>query len=161
VEGGGEAAAMMAHSFEDFSLDQSFETEGLTLTEAMIIDFGFAYAPQPIHIDAQAASRSPYGGLIASGFQTLALTFRLFRDTGVITGTSHGEAGADEVRWLRPVRPGDTIRVKVKVAGLLPSRRAERGTVRLAYATVNQHGEVVMTVTVNHLIQRRPIAESP
>ena len=127
----------------------------------MIVDFALGFDPQPFHIDSQAASRSPYGGLIASGFHTLALTFRLFRDTGVITGTSHGEAGADEVRWLQPVRPGDTIRVKVTVAGLLPSRRAERGTVRLAYATLNQHGEVVMTVTINHLIMRRPSPESP
>ena len=146
---------MAGHAFEDFKLGQCFETEGLTLTESMIVEFGFAFDPQPFHIDAQSACRSPYGGLIASGFQTLALTFRLFRDTGVITGTSHGEAGADEVRWLRPVRPGDTLSVKVTVVGLLPSRNAERGTVRLAYATINQCGEVVMTVTINHLIGRR------
>ncbi|MEI6557316.1 MAG: MaoC family dehydratase [Rhodospirillaceae bacterium] len=152
---------MTGHSFEEFILGQSFETEGLTVTEAMIIDFGFRFDPQPFHIDSQAASRSPYGGLIASGFQTLILTFRLFRDTGVISGTSQGEAGADEVRWLRPVRPGDTLRVKVTVAGLLPSRRAERGIVRLTYATLNQHAEVVMTMTVNHLILRRITTESP
>ncbi len=152
---------MTGHSFEDFKLGQCFESEGITLTEGMIVDFAFGYDPQPFHVDSQAASRSPYGGLIASGFQTLALTFRLFRDTGVITGTSHGEAGADELRWLQPVRPGDTIRVKVTVAGLLPSRRAERGTVRLAYVTLNQHGEVVMSVTINHLISRRPAANPP
>ncbi len=152
---------MTGHSFEDFKVGDCFETEGVTLTEAAIIDFAFRFDPQPFHIDSQAACRSPYGGLIASGLQTLALTVRLFRDTGVITGTSHGEAGADEVRWLRPVRPGDTVRVKVTVAGLLPSRRIERGTVRLAYATLNQHGEVVMTMTVNHLIQRHPRPESP
>ncbi len=146
---------MNGYLFEDFSAGQSFETEGLTLTDTMIIDFGFRFDPQPFHVDTQAACRSPYGGLIASGFQTLALTFRLFRDTGILTGTSHGEAGADEIRWLRPVRPGDTIRVKVTVAGLLPSRKAERGTVRLAYATLNQHGEVVMTVVINHLVMRR------
>ena len=146
--------------FEEFKQGQTFETEGVTLTEGMIVDFAFGFDPQPFHIDSQAASRSPYGGLIASGFHTLALTFRLFRDTGVITGTSHGEAGADEIRWLQPVRPGDTIRVKVTVAGLLPSRKAERGTVRLAYATLNQHGEVVMTVTINHLIMRRLSSES-
>ncbi len=151
---------MTGHSFEDFVVGQRFETEGLTLTESMIIDFGFSYDPQPFHVDGHAACRSPYGGLIASGFQTLALTFRLFRDTGVITGTSHGEAGADEVRWLRPVRPGDTIRVQVTVAGLLPSRKTERGTVRLGYATFNQHGEVVMSVTINHLIVRREPVES-
>ena len=151
---------MTGHAFEDFEVGQSFDTEGITLTEGMIVDFAFGYDPQPFHVDSQAACRSPYGGLIASGFQTLALTFRLFRDTGVITGTSQGEAGADEVRWLRPVRPGDTIRVKVTVAGLLPSRKAERGTVRLAYSTLNQHSEVVMTVVINHLIMRRACSES-
>lgn len=146
---------MAGHAFEDFTLGDIFETEGLTVTEAMMIDFAFQYDPQPFHIDAQAASRSPYGGLIASGFLTLALTFRLFRDTGVITGTSLGEAGADELRWLRPVRPGDTLRARVAVAGLLPSRRPDRGMVRLAYTTLNQHGEAVMTVTLSHLIARR------
>jgi len=145
---------MTGHSFEDFKLGDVFETEGVTLTEAMIIAFAFQYDPQPFHIDAQAASRSPYGGLIASGFQTLALTFRLFRDTGVVTGSSLGEAGADELRWLRPVRPGDTLRARVSVAGLLPSRRPDRGMVRLAYTTLNQHGEAVMTVTVSHLVAR-------
>ena len=152
---------MSGYSFEDFSLGQHFETEGITLTEGMIVDFAVRYDPQPFHIDTQAASRSPYGGLIASGFQTLALTFRLFRDTGVISGTSHGEAGADEIRWIRPVRPGDTIRAKVTVAGLLPSRKSGRGTVRLAYTTVNQYGEVVLSVTINHLIMRRTPPESP
>jgi len=146
---------MTGHSFEEFTLGQVFETEGITLTEAMIIGFAFQYDPQPFHLDAQAASQSPYGGLIASGFQTLALTFRLFRDTGVLTGTGLGEAGGDEMRWLRPVRPGDTLRVKVAVAGLLPSRRPDRGMVRLAYTTLNQHGEAVMVVTLNHLVVRR------
>ncbi|MEI6986317.1 MAG: MaoC family dehydratase [Rhodospirillaceae bacterium] len=142
-------------AFEDFSVGDVFETDGITLTETMIIGFAFAYDPQPFHLDTEAASRSPYGGLIASGFQTLALTFRLFRDTGAISAFSLGEAGADELRWLRPVRPGDTLRVKVVVAGLLPARRPDRGMLRLSYTTSNQRGEAVMLVTLNHLVMRR------
>lgn len=152
---------MTGYAFEDFTLGAVFETEGVTVTEDAMLGFAFQYDPQPFHIDTQAASRSPYGGLIASGFQTLALTFRLFRDTGTLTGFSMGEAGADELRWLRPVRPGDTLRVKVAVAGLLPSRRPDRGMVRLAYTTFNQHGEAVMAVTVNHLIALRGAPITP
>jgi acyl dehydratase len=152
---------MAGRWFEDFKVGDTIETEGVSVTEAMIIGFAFQYDPQPFHLDTEAASRSPYGGLIASGFQTLALTFRLFRDTGAITGTSLGEAGADELRWLRPVRPGDILRVRVVVAGLLPSRRADRGMVRLAYTTLNQHSEAVMTVIVNHQVMRRAPVDSP
>ncbi|MEI8395256.1 MAG: MaoC family dehydratase [Rhodospirillaceae bacterium] len=143
---------MVGLAFEEFRIGAVFETAGITVTEAMIIEYAFRYDPQPFHIDAIAASRSPYGGLIASGFQTMSLTFRLFQATGMLSGTGWGEAGADEVRWLRPVRPGDTLRVKVTVAGVLPSRRPDRGIVRLAYATYNQHGEAVLTMTVNHLV---------
>lgn len=134
------------------------ETEGVTLTESAIIDFAFRYDPQPFHLDVDAATRSPFGGLIASGFQTLALSFRLFRDTGTITGTSLGGRGGDGLRWWRPVRPGDTLRVRVEVRERLEPRRPDRGIVRLAYTTLNQHGEEVMTVTFDHLVARRPTA---
>jgi acyl dehydratase len=109
-----------------------------------------------------AASKGPFGGLIASGFQTLALTFRLLRDTGVIHDSSMGGGGGDELRWLRPVRPGDTLHVVAEAVEIAPSRtRDDRGRVRLQYTTYNQRDEAVLTVLLDHIVARRsPLAVS-
>ncbi|HYH18578.1 MAG TPA: MaoC family dehydratase [Azospirillum sp.] len=150
---------MAGRTFEDFHVGDVIETEGVTVTDSQIIDFALRFDPQPFHIDAEAAGQGAFGGLIASGFHTLSLSFRLFRDTGVLTGTSLGSSGGDELRWLRPVRPGDTLRVRVEVMEASPSKRADRGNVRLAYTTLNQRGEEVMTATFRHIIARRtPVA---
>ena len=148
---------MVGRYFEDFHVGDVIETEGATVTDSQIMDFAQRFDPQPFHMDTVAAAQGPFGGLIASGFHTLSLAFRLFRDTGVITGTSLGGSGGDELRWLRPVRPGDTLRVRVEVVETTPSRRGDRGTVRLAYTALNQHGEAVMTITLNHIIATRSI----
>jgi acyl dehydratase len=146
--------------FEDFIEGHRFETAGVTLTEAEIVGFALVYDPQPFHIDTVAASASEWGGLIASGFQTLGLSFRLFQQTGAIRACSLGGTGIDELRWPRPVRPGDTLRVEVEVLERKPSRsRPDRGLVRMLYRTLNQHGEVVQTCICNHILARRPAAD--
>ncbi len=149
---------MAGRFFEDFQVGDVILSEGATLTDSQIMDFAQRFDPQPFHIDAVAAADGPFQGLIASGFHTLSLTFRLLRDTGVITGTSLGGSGMDELRWLLPVRPGDTIRVRVEVAETKPSRRGDRGTVRLAYTTLNQRGETVMTCFMTHIVAARAVA---
>lgn len=149
---------MAGRYFEDFQVGDVILSEGATLTDSQIMDFAQRFDPQPFHIDAVAAADGPFQGLIASGFHTLSLTFRLLRDTGIITGTSLGGSGMDELRWLLPVRPGDTIRVRVEVAETKPSRRGDRGTVRLAYATLNQRGETVMTCFMTHIVAMRTVA---
>lgn len=149
---------MTGRHFEDFRVGDVIETEGMTLTDSQIMDFAQRFDPQPFHVDAVAAADGPFQGLIASGFHTLSLTFRLLRDTGIITGTSLGGSGVDELRWLSPVRPGDTLRVRVEVAETKPSRRGDRGTVKLAYATLNQRGETVMTCFMHHIIATRTVA---
>ncbi|UEM23207.1 MaoC family dehydratase [Skermanella mucosa] len=147
---------MKSMFFEDFRVGDRFGTAGITLTEAQIIDFALMYDPQPFHVDAVAAAKGPYGGLIASGFQTLALTFRLLRDTGIIHDSSMGGSGGDQLRWLRPVRPGDTLKVVVEVIELQPSRsRDDRGKVRLQYNTYNQRDEQVLSILLDHIIARR------
>ncbi len=148
---------MVGRWFEEFQVGDVIETEGATLTDSMIMDFAQRFDPQPFHMDVVAAAAGPFQGLIASGFHTLSLTFRLLRDTGIITGTSLGGSGMDNVRWLIPVRPGDTLRVRVEVVEARVSRRGDRGTVRLAYATVNQRGETVMTCVMNHIVATRSI----
>lgn len=150
---------MTALHFEDFAVGRRFATQGVTLTEADIIGFALVYDPQPFHLDVEAASRSEWGGLIASGFQTLGLSFRLFHQTGAILACSLGGYGVDELRWPRPVRPGDTLRVDVEVLEQKPSRsRPDRGLVRMLYRTLNQRGEVVQTCICNHILARRPAA---
>lgn len=146
----------MQHRYlDDLTAGERFTTAGITLTEAQIIDFAMMYDPQAFHLDTDAAARSPYGGLIASGFQTIALTFRLFIQTGVLADSSLGSPGIDELRWLAPVRPGDTLRAEVEVLEVKPSRsRTDRGIARLRYTTLNQHGETVASYIVNHLLRR-------
>lgn len=142
--------------FEDFTPGRRFRSPGCTLTEAEIVSFGLTYDPQPFHIDKEAAKDTPFGGLIASGFQTLALGFRLFYQTGAIAACSLGGAGVDELRWTAPVCPGDTLRVEVEVVDQKASRsRSDRGRVRMAYALRNQRGETVATWTAHHILAKR------
>lgn len=146
----------MSLCFEDFEEGAQFLSGGITLTEGTIVDFALLYDPQPFHLDAAAARDTPFEGLVASGFQTLFLTFRLFYQLGHLATTSVGGGGIDEVRWLAPVRPGDTIRARVTVAETRPFRsRTDAGLVRLRYETLNQHDAVVMTATLNHFVARR------
>ena len=140
---------------DDLTPGQNFKTPGVTLTEAEIIDFAWRYDPQSFHLDANAAAKSPYGGLIASGFQSLAVCFRLFIQSGVLAESSLGSPGIDELRWLAPVRPGDTLHCEVEVLEVHPSRtKPDRGIARLRYQAVTQRPEVVLSFVVNHLLRR-------
>jgi acyl dehydratase len=143
--------------FDDFTPGREFRTDGATITEAQILDFALAFDPQPFHLDVEAAKQSIFGGLIASGFHTMALTFRLFAQTRALAACSLGSPGVDELRWLRPVRPGDTLRAVVRVAQQRPSTsKPDRGIVRLQWTTLNQAGEPVLTMTSMQLVRRRP-----
>ena len=143
--------------FEDFTPGSCFRTRGATLTEAQIIDFAWANDPQPFHINKQAAAESPYGGIIASGFQTLIVAFRLFYAENIMNAASMGSPGMDELKWLAPVRPDDTLHVEAEVMESRPSRsKSDRGTVRIAYTVFNQRDETVMHFITNHIFRRRP-----
>ncbi len=142
--------------FEDFTVGRRFRSPGCTLTEAEIVSFALTYDPQPFHIDREAARETPYGGLIASGFQTLSLGFRLFYQTGAIAACSLGGSGIDELRWTTPVRPGDTLSVDVEVVEQRASRsRPDRGRVRMAYRMQNQRSENVATWIADHILAKR------
>jgi acyl dehydratase len=145
--------------FEDFTPGREFRTEGITVTEGQIIDFAMTFDPQPFHLNVEAAKATIYEGLIASGFQTMALTFRLFIQTRALAACSLGSPGVDEVRFLRPVRPGDTLQATVQVLDQRPSTsKPDRGIVRLHWTTLNQRGEPVLTLTSMQLVRRRPPA---
>ena len=144
--------------FDDFKVGDKFATATKIVTDDMIVGFAKVYDPQPFHLDPATAKHSIYGGLIASGFQTLAIGFRLIWDTGILAAASMGSPGFDELRWLKPVRPGDTLRVEMEVVESRPSQsKTDRGIMRGAYRYLNQNGEAVLTYTAMHLLKRRPV----
>lgn len=151
------APAVTALYFEDFTPGRRFDTPGLTITEAAIVEFAERYDRQPFHMDVEAARATPYGGLIGSGIQTLAVTFSLFLQTGALAACSLGSPGLEQVRWVAPVRPGDTLRAEVEVVEARPSSsRPDRGVVTLRYTTRNQRGEPVLTMVSHQILRRRP-----
>ncbi|MDE1967629.1 MAG: MaoC family dehydratase [Alphaproteobacteria bacterium] len=148
---------MAERYFDDFKVGDKFATATKTVTQDMIVEFAKVYDPQLFHLDPVAAKQTHFGGLIASGFQTLALGFRLIWDTGIFAASSMGSPGFDDLRWLKPVRPGDTLRVEMEVTESRPSQsKPDRGIVRGAYRYVNQNGEAVLTFNSMHLLKRRP-----
>jgi acyl dehydratase len=143
--------------FGDFEIGQTFVTHGKTLSEAEILQFAMVYDPQPLHMNAELAKDGIHGGLISSGFQTISLSFSLFFRLGILDAANLGSPGFDELRWLKPVRPGDTIRMEAEVIELKPSRsKPDRGVIFMEHRTLNQHDEVVMTVKCMHMLRRRP-----
>lgn len=147
---------MQALYFDDFEPGQQFRSKGATLSESQIMDFALTYDPQPFHIDKVAAEEGPFGGLIASGFQTLSLAFRLFYQANVINTCSMGSPGFDKLRWLRPVRPSDTLTAAAEVKEMRPSSsKPDRGTLLMDYTVTNQNAEPVMTFTAIHILARK------
>ena len=142
--------------FDDLTPGARFETAGKTLSEAEILDFAFRYDPQPFHMDVGYAEVGPYGGLIASGIQTIAVALRLFFQARVFAPEiSIGSPGVDELRWLKPVRPGDTLRAAGEILEVRASRsKPERGIVRYRMEVLNQRDEAVMTMISATLVRR-------
>ncbi len=147
--------------WEDFEPGQIIEIEGnTTLTKNEIMEFAREWDPQPFHIDEVAAEKSIYGGVIASGWHTGVVTMRLLVDGILGKAASLGSPGLDEMRWLKPVRPGDTLRVRAVVRETRPSRsKPDRGTVKVTWETYNQDGEKVMTMTAIQIFARRAPAD--
>ena len=140
---------------DDFKAGDAFLSSGITITESEIIDFASKYDPQYFHLDVNAAAESIYGGLIASGFQTLAVCFRLFIQKGMLAKSSLGSPGIDDLKWHAPVRPGDTLKTKTEVLEVKPSSsKPDRGILRLRYSAINQHGDEVLSFVLNHLLKR-------
>lgn len=143
--------------FEDFRVGDVHQFGSRTLTREAIVAFAREYDPQPFHIDEEAARDTIYGGLIASGWQTASLCFRLAVDALIGRAASLGSPGIDELRWLRPVRPGDSISARAEVLETRPSQsKPDRGLVRMRYEAYNQRGEPVFTMTGLALLARDP-----
>jgi acyl dehydratase len=142
---------------EDLEVGQRFGSGTLTVTAEAIKAFAAEFDPQPFHLDEAAAKASLFGGLAASGWHTAALTMKLlvggaYQPAGGLIG-----AGMDEMRWPRPVRPGDVLRLESEILEITPSRsRPDRGMVKARISTLNQAGEPVQTMIATMVVPRRP-----
>ncbi|MFN0041850.1 MAG: MaoC family dehydratase [Alphaproteobacteria bacterium] len=141
---------------EDFKLGERFVSAKLTVSEADILEFARNYDPQPIHNDKEKAKDGLFGDIVASGFQTCALSFKLFFETGVIAACNLGAPAVDDIRFLKPLRAGDTLQVEVEIAEARPSSKPGRGVLVLKYATRNQRDEIMATMVIPHIVRRRP-----
>jgi acyl dehydratase len=147
---------------EDFVVGEVIELGSRPVSREEIVEFATRYDPQPFHVDENAAKASIFGGLIASGWHTASMFMRLFVDRVLAGGATLGSPGIDEIRWPRPVRPGDTLAARVTVLEAVPSRsKPDRGHVRIRYEVSNQMSETVMTMVGVSLYRRHPAVEQP
>ncbi len=143
--------------FEDYLPGAVYEFGHVHVTEQEILAFAETYDPQAIHTDPGWAATGPFEGLIASGIHTMALCMRLYVDHYVSRVASLASPGLDELRWPRPVRPGDRLSIRVRVVSARPSRsKPDRGLVHTAVEARNQDGDAVLTFTAMNLMARRP-----
>ena len=143
--------------WEDIKEGEVVELGSRTLDKERMVEFAREFDPQPFHTDEKAAEASIWGGLIASGWLTGSVLMRIFYDGYLKDTASLGSPGIDELRWLKPVRPGDTLTVRLTVLETAASRsKPDRGIVRSLMEVVNQHGEVVMTTKGVNFVSRRP-----
>jgi acyl dehydratase len=146
-------APIEGRCLEDYVVGSVSEFGSIAVEEAEIIEFARRFDPQVFHTDPEAAKKTIYGGLIASGWHTASMMMRLIVDHYLPTARSLGSPGIDNLRWIRPVRPGDELSVRVTVMEANRSRsKPDRGVVRSFVEVLNQNHEVVLTVNAVNLL---------
>lgn len=141
--------------FEDLEPGQSFDLGSHTVSKEDILDFARKYDPQSFHLDEEAAKSSLFGGLIASGWQSAAIYMRIFVQTMMAKAAGMGSPGIEDLRWKRPVRPGDTLTGKFTILEKKPFR-ANIGLIRADNVLTNQEGKVVMSFVGQMLFGKKP-----
>lgn len=145
----------MKGAFEDIEVGEARETASRTVTKAEILAFAGEFDPQIFHLDEEAAKQSVFRGLCASGWHTASLMMRLQMDAWK-SDYSMGSPGFDDLRWLKPLRPGDTIHVRATCIDKTPSRsKPDRGSARWKTEVVNQKGEVVLDAELIGIYRKR------
>lgn len=146
-----------AKFFEDYTQGAVYELGSVTVDHDEVIAFATRYDPQYFHIDEERAKESIYGGIIASGWHTASMMMRVFADGFLSDASSMGSPGLDELKWSRPVRPGDTLFVRAIVLETrLSKSKPDLGVVRTRSEVHNQGGEFVMSSTAVNFMRRRP-----
>ncbi len=147
---------MIKYYWEDFAPGWVYESPPRPLSAEDIVRFAREYDPQIYHTDEQAAKATPFGGLIASGWQTCGVMMRLMCDGYLLQSACIGSPGLDEVRWLKPVRPGDALRLRSTALEQTSSQKdATRGSVKFSWEALNQAGEVVCSIVGRQYFRRR------
>ena len=142
---------------EDFTPGEVIDLGSVTVSEAEILAFARQFDPQPFHVDPARAADSIYGGLIASGWHTCGLFMRLAVDHLLGDSSSMGSPGLDNLRWLLPVRPGDTLNARYTVLDVTPSRsRPDRGILRFRGEMINSRDETALSLEGVAFFARRP-----
>jgi len=147
--------------FEDYRTGAVHQFGSIIVDEEEVLDFGRRYVPLSYHIDKEAAKRSIYGGLIASGWHTAALMMRLYTDHYLSRVANLGSPGCDELRWARPVFPGDELSLRVTVLeARLSESKPDRGIIRSFVEVLNQKHEVVMSLKMVNFVLNRKSTET-
>ena len=142
--------------FEDYVPGAVHDLGSVVVDEQEVVAFARQVDTQPFHLDQEWADKAVFGGLVASGWHTACMVMRLMVDHYLSEVSSEGSPGIDELRWLRPVRPGDQLLVRITILDARRSRsRPERGVVRSQIKTLNQDGQVVMHLTFAVFIRCR------
>lgn len=145
------------HYWEDFPPGSVREFGGMQVEREAVLAFARAFDPQAFHLDDAAAEASLFGRLSASGWHTCAMTMRMMCDAYLLDAASLGSPGIDSLRWLKPVFPGDTLRVRMTVLQARPmASRPTVGLVQSAWEVMNQHGEPVLAMEGWGMFRRRP-----
>ena len=140
--------------FDDLTPGRVFKSASRRVEAAEIVAFAEQYDPQPFHLDDAAARATMFKGLAASGWHTMAMTMRLIVESCPVAGGVIG-SGVDELRWLRPVRPGDELWVECEVLDSMPSRSRPQGRVDMRNTTRDASGEAVQVFTAHLIVPRR------
>lgn len=149
----------MTRYLEDITVGHKFSFGSYEVSEQEIIEFATKYDPQRIHTDPAFAATTDMGGLIASGWHTSAIFMKMMVDSIMDESSGMVSPGIDELRWVRPVRPGDVLRAEGEIVDVRPSRsKPDRGIVKTRYQVLNQDNELVMGLTTNNFMRRRPNA---
>ena len=142
--------------FEDVEVGETQRFGRYEVTREEIVAYAREFDPQPFHLDEEAGRRSQFGGLIASGWHTGAMLIRMLCEHAIPGTASTGAIGFDDLKWLKPVRPGDVLSVETTVREKTESRsRRDIGTVKIESRVLNQAGDAVMTLTSLVLYRRR------
>ena len=136
---------MDARYFEDWNVGDTADTGSVDVSREAALAFAQAYDPQAFHLDEAAAAESMFGKLSVSGWQTASLAMRALVTSGLFPASGLVGLGVDKLRWLRPVYPGDTLRVRTRVASKREMAKKPSGIVTFDNETLNQHDEIVMT----------------
>ncbi len=143
--------------WEDFSVGEVQELGERRVDKDEVLAFARQFDPQPFHVDEEAAAKSMYGGLIASGWHTCAMLMRMMCDGYLLGSASLGSPGLENIKWLKPVRPGDTIRAqRITLESRASNSKPDLGIVKNAWKVFNQHDELVMSLEGIQLFRRRP-----